>query len=257
MSDAPPAHAQEATGGDAPWLFAPAMPAEGGTHWLSRDEARHATGARRLRAGDAITLFDGRGSTAHATLGHARRDDGAIEVRIGAMRSEPRQGRHVIVASAIPKGDRLATLMEGIGPLGVAEFVPLRTEHGVVPWSGHLAQRCGRILVECAKQCRSPWVTALPTVEAHERDAIAAVHGGCAHGAQVLVADREGAPMAQCARSLDPARPVLVLIGPEGGFSGRERTGALAAGATPVSLGPAILRIELAATVAAALLRLG
>lgn len=245
--------ASDASGGAA-WLFAPAMPMEGGTHWLSRDEARHATGARRLRAGDAITLFDGKGSTASATLGSARRDDGALEVRVGAVRHEPRQGRHVIVASAIPKGDRLATLMEGIGPLGVAEFVPLRTERGVVPWSAHLQQRCGRILVECAKQSRSPWVTEIPAAE--ERDLLAVIEAGCARGAQVLIADRDGALLVQHAGALDHERAVLVLIGPEGGFSAHERDEALAAGAVPVSLGPAILRIELAATVAAALLRL-
>jgi 16S rRNA (uracil1498-N3)-methyltransferase len=252
-----PAHtrANGAGGGDAPWLFAPAMPAEGGTHWLSRDEARHATGARRLRAGDEVTLFDGRGSTASATLGHARRDDGALEVRVGNVLQQARQGRHVIVASAIPKGDRLATMMEGIGPLGVAEFMPLRTERGIVPWSAHVEQRCGRILVECAKQSRSPWVTAMPS--AQERDALAAIEAGRAHGAQVLIADRDGAPLAHHARTLDPVLPVLVLVGPEGGFSARERSEALAAGTVPVSLGPAILRIELAATVAAALLRLG
>lgn len=254
MSDTPHMQAMDASGGDAPWLFAPAMPAAGGTHWLSRDEARHATGSRRLRRGDVVTLFDGRGSTATATLGDARRDDGALEVRVGAVRHEPRQGRHVTVASAIPKGDRLATMMEGIGPLGVAEFVPLRTDRGVVPWSAHLQQRCARILVEGAKQSRSPWVTALPSVE--EREALAVVREGSARGAQVLIADREGAPLAPRASAIDPAHPVVVLVGPEGGFSARERDAAIAAGAVPVSLGPAVLRIELAATVAAALLRL-
>lgn len=242
------------SGDGAAWLFAPAMPPEGGTHWLTRDEARHATGSRRLHAGDAVTLFDGKGSTARATLGDARRDDGALEVHVGSVRHEPRQGRHVTVASAIPKGDRLATMMEGIGPLGVAEFMPLHAERGVVPWSAHLQQRCGRILVECAKQSRSPWVTAIPSVEG--REAIAVVREGSSRGAQVLIADRDGAPLAPRASSIDPAQGAIVLIGPEGGFSARERDDAVAAGAVPVSLGPAILRIELAATVAAALLRL-
>ncbi len=248
---------EQGTGEHGAWMFADAIPAEGATHWLSRDEARHATGSRRLRAGDPVMLFDGCGAVAHATLSHARRDDGALEVRVGPVRRGPRQGRHVTVASAVPKGDRLATLMEGIGPLGIAEFVPVRAERGVVPWSDHLAQRCRRILVECAKQSHSPWITGLPPQGAPVHDVAGAVSAASAAGAIALIADRAGEPLRHVARALDASRHVAVLIGPEGGFSERERSVAIAAGATPVSLGPAILRIELAATVAAALLRLG
>lgn len=239
------------------WLFAEAIPSAGVAHWLSRDEARHATGSRRMRAGDAVTLFDGCGAVAHAALGHARRDDGALEVRIASVHREPRQGRHVTVASAVPKGDRLATLMEGIGPLGVAEFVPIRAERSVVPWSDHLAQRCRRILVECAKQSHSPWITGLPRIGATIGDVAGVAREAASAGARVLIADLDGEPLRDVARAIDPAHQVVVLIGPEGGFSERERSAALAAGASPVSLGPAILRIELAATVAAAILRQG
>ena len=238
------------------WMFADAIPLEGATHWLSRDEARHATGARRLRPGDPLTLFDGRGAVAQATLGHARRDDGALEVRVGPVRREPRQGRHVTVASAVPKGDRLATLMEGIGPLGIAEFIPIRAERSVVPWSDQLAQRCRRVLVECAKQSHSAWVTALPQHGAPAEDIARVVTSATSAGKRALLADRAGEPLHAAARAIDPSNQVIVIIGPEGGFSERERGAAIAAGAMPVSLGPAILRIELAATVAAALLRL-
>lgn len=239
------------------WLFADAIPSTGAAHWLSRDEARHATGSRRMRAGDAVTLFDGCGAVAHATLGDARRDDGALEVRIASVHREPLQGRHVTMASAVPKGDRLATLMEGIGPLGVAEFVPIRAERSVVPWSDHLAQRCRRILIECAKQSHSPWITRLPRPGAPIGDVAGLAREAASAGARVLIADREGEPVRDVARAIDPSHRVFVLIGPEGGLSERERSAAVTSGATRVSLGPAILRVELAATVAAAILRQG
>lgn len=255
MGDPPHTHSDDACS-DAAWMFASAVPAPGGVHWLARDEARHATGSRRMRPGDPVTLFDGRGAVASATLGSERRDDGALEVRVAHVRREPRQGRHVAVASAVPKGDRLATLMEGIGPLGVAQFVPIRAERSVVPWSDHLAQRCRRILVECAKQSHSPWIAELPAEGASAEEPARAIEDALAAGAIPLIADRSGRPLGDVARTLDPMRRTTVLIGPEGGFSDRERSAAVAAGAVPVSLGPAILRIELAATVAAALLRL-
>jgi len=256
MSQTQDPHREQGSEGHGTWMFAEAIPGEGAMHWLSRDEARHATGARRMRAGDPVTLFDGCGTVAHATLGQARRDDGALEVRVTAVRREPRQGRQVTIAGAVPKGDRLATLMEGIGPLGVSEFIPVRAERSVVPWSDNLLQRCRRILVECAKQSQSPWITRLPVQGAAAGDVASIVRAAVSAGASVLLADRAGEPLRAVASAVDRTRHAVVLIGPEGGFSERERATAIASGATSVSLGPAILRIELAATVAAALLRI-
>lgn len=238
-------------GTDGPWLHADPLPPAHGTHWLSRDEARHATGSRRLHPGDAVTLFDGRGGVVQGRLGESRRADGSLEVSAGQPQHVARAGRRVRIACAVPKGDRLATLLEALAPLGVAEVVPLRTERGVVPWSAHLAQRAHRICVECAKQSRSAWVPAL-TDPMEVGDAARA---GAAAGT-ALIADRAGQALVSHMRAIAPDRAVTVLVGPEGGFTDAERTAAVAAGAVPVSLGPAVLRIELAASVAATLLRL-
>lgn len=236
---------------DGPWLHADPLPGAHGTHWLSREEARHATGSRRLHAGDAVTLFDGRGGIARGSLGESRRGDGALEVAVGPAQRVARAGRAVRIACAVPKGDRLATLLEALAPLGVEEIVPLRTERGVVPWSAHLAQRAQRICVECAKQSRSAWVPAL----CEPASAADAAREGASRG-ELLIADRSGPPLAACAAALPQDCRVTVLVGPEGGFTDAERAAAVAAGAAPVSLGPAVLRIELAASVAATLLRL-
>jgi 16S rRNA (uracil1498-N3)-methyltransferase len=54
----------------------------------------------------------------------------------------------------------------------------------------------------------------------------------------------------------DAAHAGMIMIGPEGGFTEMELSMAVAAGAAPVSLGGAILRIETAAVAAASVLRL-
>lgn len=250
MSDRPmPTPAS--SGMEGPWLHADPLPAARSVHWLSRDEARHATGARRLHPGDAVTLFDGRGGVAQGLLGESRRADGSLEVAVGDVQRIARAGRPVTIACAVPKGDRLSTLLEALAPLGVERMVPMRTERGVVPWSSHLAQRSHRICIECAKQSRAPWVPAL----GEPMGVTDAAREGAASGG-LLIADRAGDALSACAAALDPGRRVTVLVGPEGGFTDAERAAAIAAGALPVSLGPAILRIELAASVAATLLRL-
>ncbi len=75
----------------APWFHLDPLP-ESGVVWLPKDEAKHATGARRLGEGDAVVLFDGRGTIAHATLLGTRDRRGDVEARIDSIeRHEPKR----------------------------------------------------------------------------------------------------------------------------------------------------------------------
>ncbi|MGA1046346.1 MAG: RNA methyltransferase PUA domain-containing protein [Phycisphaerales bacterium] len=67
-----------------PWFHLDPLP-EAGVVLLPKDEARHATGARRLGEGDAVVLFDGRGTLARATLLGTRDRRGDVEARIDAI----------------------------------------------------------------------------------------------------------------------------------------------------------------------------
>ena len=51
-----------------PWFHVTSLPAAGDSIVLDRDEAKHALGVRRLGAGDGVTVFDGRGGIAEATI---------------------------------------------------------------------------------------------------------------------------------------------------------------------------------------------
>ncbi len=235
----------------APWFFVDALPAAGSAWSLSREEAKHATGSKRLAAGDAVVLFDGAGRVAQAILGAAERGrDGALPVvveRIETIARSDVAGRRVHLASALPKGDRLATLVDMTTQLAVASFAPLRCERSVVAESEHRAERMRRIQIEACKQARCAWLPELRAETAPATTARAAPRGS------LLVADPSGEPLAALRATL-PAE-VSICIGPEGGFTPSELDAFRAAGATFVSLGPTILRIETAAVVAVAGLR--
>ena len=119
----------------APWIFVPQLPPSApSTCRVDADEAKHAAGSRRLRTGDRMHLFDGRGVIADASMGVLNRD-GSIDAEIDALRAQPLLAPMLEIASAVPKGDRLGTLLESLGPLGAARWTPLNCTHSVLKWS--------------------------------------------------------------------------------------------------------------------------
>ena len=212
---------------------------------LDPQEARHAVGARRLRDGDSIALFDGRGNVATARL--MQRGEGAA---IEAVHHQPPPTPRVVVASAIPKGDRASTLIDMATQLGMAAFVPLRCARSVVEMTDASRTRLERIAIESCKQSRRAWVP--PVLD--ELSPVDAVRFALAAESAAILLDPAGPPLRTLASELSRAR-IALLIGPEGGFTDDERTAMIAAGAVTASIGDGILRIEAAAVVGLALVR--
>jgi len=234
------------------WLHAELIPAVGDTIALSRDEARHALGARRLAAGDEVTLFDGHGTVAEARLTGERGRDGSLAVEVVARRTEPRPTPETTVAFAVPKGDRLSTLLDLATQAGAARLVPIECARSVVDADKlDRGERWQRILLESTKVAKRAWTPelaqggALLEVAAREQ----------ARGAALALAHTAGgAPILAWRAALDPMRPRTVFIGPEGGFEDAEVEAMRALGAATVSLGPHVMRVETAAIAAAVLL---
>ncbi|MDA1262169.1 MAG: RsmE family RNA methyltransferase [Planctomycetota bacterium] len=234
----------------APWVFVTQLPPSApSTCRVDADEAKHAAGSRRLRTGDRMHLFDGRGVIADASMGAMNRD-GSIDAEIDALRPQPPLVPMMEIASAVPKGDRLGTLLESIGPLGAARWTPLDCAHSVVKWSISHGPRARRVLISSCKQSHQSW---LPQIAA-SCSPDAAVRDAISRGLQVFIAHPDGESISVAGGISSPA---TFLVGPEGGFTDAEVQAAEALGARRVSLGSAILRIELAVSCVLANVRLG
>lgn len=237
----------------APWLFLPEIPVSApSTARVHADEARHATGSRRLRAGDSVRLFNGRGQIADAQM-TLLNTNGSLDVSVSAVHTAARAQPDVEIACAIPKGDRLTTLLESIAPLAASRLTPIRCTHSVVTWSPANAMRAARVMIAACKQSQQPW---LPVVAA-ESSPIQVTRDAVARGRRVLMAHPGGIPIdTALARSSPADQPLTILIGPEGGFSTEEADAVIALGGEFISLGSAILRIELAVGCVLARLRM-
>lgn len=235
------------------WLHLPAVPTAGETVAISRDEARHAFGARRLGAGDIVTLFDGQGTVAQARLTEGRTRSGDVLVEVVSASAAPPLSPEVTVAFAVPKGDRLSTLLDGVTQAGASRLVPVACARSVVDTDKlDRGERWQRILAEATKVAKRAWMPEL----APGAGLVECARIEAARGAAIAVAHTTGAvPIGEWTRSLEATRARTVFIGPEGGFEDGELDELRALGAAVVSLGPCVMRVEMAAIAAAVLMR--
>lgn len=207
---------------------------------LDPDQSHHARSVLRLSPGDTVEVFDHAGQIAHATI---ESTDPVVSVRVEAF-SQQKISHPIIVASAVPKGDRADWLVEKLSELGVNRWVPLRTDRSVVhPQGKAKTDRWRRIAEESAKQCRRAGVMELADLTPLSRF----MHTIDPSTALLLSTDPSSEPLITLATTL----PTILLIGPEGDWSNDETRSMVDRGIKPVSLGPTILRVETAAMLAA------
>ncbi len=230
------------------WVYAPVLGAVGSTVDISASEAKHAFGARRLRAGDSVTFFDGVGSTAIAEILDGRSRHGERCARVISIAFTPRPSLPLTLAFAVPKGDRLATLLDMGTQAGVDRFLPMDCVRSVVEEEKlSRTERWQRILLEACKQSRRAWAPEL--VAGGPLDEIALreqLRGAVSLLAHVERNARSMGDALAAARARASDAGITVWIGPEGGLT-LDEVGILhALGAEVASLGPHILRIETA-----------
>lgn len=211
---------------------------------LSEPEAKHARLSRRLEVGDSVAVFDGKGAEAQGTIAVASRS--AVEVTIGKLETRVRPRPALTLAIAMPKGPRQDVLIEKCTELGVARIQPIVVERSVAGVSEHKLDKWRRTTIEAAKQSGQCWLPELspPTPIARFLTQMPSCDFTLAG---ILPDQGEPTPISDLVGRIQTAETVLAFVGPEGGWTQAESDALLAAGATAVSLGPNVLRIETAA----------
>jgi len=200
--------------------------------------------ARVLRktAGDVIEVFDGQGQVVTAEIVKVSKT--AVDLAVRDRHVVPKRSGEVILASAVPKGDRFRWLIEKAVELDVDVFLPLITQRSVVtPGTGKL-DKMEQVVIEACKQSgrnhlmqiREPQVWGDFVTESLSRDP----------NSLAIFAHPGRPPIAEAV--LDGKfQPLILIVGPEGGFTDEEVDQAVQSGVLPVGLGTNILRIETAA----------
>ncbi|PCI09778.1 hypothetical protein COB72_05305 [bacterium] len=209
---------------------------------LVGQEVHHAVRVKRVKENHTVGVLDGTGTTATATV-HSiagSRSKPALTLKITALDHHKPVFPAIEVFAALPKGDRLDRMIDQLSQLGVTKFRPLLCQRSQRKPETVRIDKLERIALEAAKQCHRPWVLNLdePITFA---DAI--------KDPDAILADASGK---QAVQYPSPARVVL-LIGPEGGWSDEERDQINATKVPVMRFGLFVLRIEAAACAASAI----
>jgi len=236
-----------------PWFYEPNLDARPESVALAADESRHLARSRRLRIGGEIIVFDGLGTTAKAKIVDISERGARVVLELTAYAHQIEGRVRVHLAVALPKGDRQTVMLDMVTQIGMTDFTPLLCERSVAKFSIRSATRWQKTCLEACKQSRRPWVPRL-----HQPKLLAEMFNtGGEAGRVVWLADpRGGYPTAVQKLNADE---LILLVGPEGGFSPSEWGLLSNADIVPVTLAKTVLRTETAAVamVSAAITRLG
>lgn len=218
---------------------------------LPPEQSHHLSHVLRLAAGDAVTVFDGRGSEYDAII--ARVSKSGITLNMSEPRAVDRESPlDVTLAQGISSGDRMDYTVQKAVELGISAVQPLATERSVVRLNPERALKrvahWQAIAIASCEQCGRNRVPEVLPVQP-----FTAWLGAPAESAlRLTLAPGAALKLAELDR---PQTPIVLIAGPEGGLSPREREDATRAGCTSVRLGPRVLRTETAAVAALAALQ--
>ena len=218
---------------------------------LPEDAANHLVRVLRLQPGDACVLFNGDGRDFPATLVAANKR--GVEAELGAPRDvDVESPLRIALVQGIARGEKMDWILQKATELGVASVHPVQSDRSEVKLEGERAAKrlahWRSVVVSASEQSgrsRVPAVSASQPLQA-------ALDAGLPAGQRFLL-DPEGDAAVHAIDA--PEGDCVLAIGPEGGWSPRDKQALHAAGFTGLRLGPRILRTETAGLAAIAALQ--
>ena len=214
--------------------------------------AAHLVRVLRLREGDACVLFNGDGRDYDARIAASGKRETLVDI-VAAREAGNESPLRIVLLQGIARGEKMDLILQKATELGVARIVPVDAERTEVRLDGQRLQKriahWRSVVVSACEQCGRARIP-----EVADPVAIAGIAGQVGEDASKLTLDPEGGH-ALPTLAIGHASTVAVAIGPEGGWSPRDRETLRLAGFKGLRLGPRILRTETAGLAAIAALQ--
>lgn len=217
------------------------------------DDVHHITKVLRSKAGDQIICSDGLGKDALVKIDRIE-SDMIIGTVVSIIKDTRESDINVIIAQALPKADKMDLIIQKGTEIGVRSFIPFTSERTIVQLNEKKEQkrieRWMKIAKEAAEQAhRSIIPDILPVINWKQL-----LNKIANDNIKTFIAyeQEDTKSLYEALEQNSEAKTILLVIGPEGGFSEKEIETATDMGAISISLGKRILRTETAGLVGAA-----
>ena len=231
----------------APRFYLDAPLRAGSVCSLSEDAAHHAIHVLRLREGEEVTLFDGRGGEYAARIASIQRLKISIDL-LEHRAIERESPLRITLVQGVSAGEKMDSTVRKAVELGVAEVQPVLATRSVARPKGERADsrraHWQKVAIAACEQCgrnRIPAIQPLTSVEDYRPG----------EGMKVLLSPQAKLKFSD---AIKDAGAFILAAGPEAGFTAEEESAFAAAGFVPVSLGARVLRTETASVAALAAL---
>jgi len=216
---------------------------------LPADQSRHVAQALRMHAGDALTLFNGKGGEYEATIERIERRD--VIVRVGRHVAIERESAvAVTLVQGVIAGDMMDFIVRKAVELGVAAIVPVQAARSQGVPAERAARRTAHWRQIAIAACEQSGRNRIPQVH----DAVSLPQWLTSSKASELSVILDASASASLVSVAASAIPNVLMSGPEGGFTSEEVQAAAARGFVAAHLGPRVLRAETAPLAALATL---
>lgn len=220
----------------------------GRTVRIEGSDLKHLNQVLRLKKGDIIKVFDGKGTEYTARLAEVGKDKAfAVIEETHEASTEPRV--RLTLYQGLPKMDKMELIIQKAVELGVYRIVPVITQRTVVQPDGQSAEkrlaRWNRIAVEAAKQCGRAYVPEISKPLAMRE--VLEDFGGYDLSIALYENEKKGLKELLKCYNINDVGKMALFVGPEGGFAPDEADAMHRAGIRTAGLGGRILRTETAA----------
>jgi 16S rRNA (uracil1498-N3)-methyltransferase len=214
---------------------------------ITGDLLSHLRDSLRITIGETLWFGNGQGIKYRAEITDVSKR-AVIGHILETIQEPPRRTPRLILGQSLLKGDKMDWVIQKATELGVDELVPIESRHSVVQLKAdrvdHQLARWHRIALEAAQQSEQ-WC--VPTIAQPQSLAPLLTSRKTDTVTLMLAERRDGKSVQRAELPQYETGSVLVLIGPEGGWSKEEMELAAQAGIQPITLGQHILRAETAA----------
>lgn len=232
-------------------LFFSSLPEHPDTITLDRSHSHYIREVLRARAGDKIVLFNGSGRELIGRIVDLKND---VVLSIEEERiSDIKPAKHIVLAQGTLKGQKMDLVVQKACELGMKTFFPVITGRSQVRMTAKLP-RWRKIAAEASQQCRRTDVMDVHEVMTLDRF-LSFISRGYPDALKLVFYEAGGDRLTGFEERVRASQTIVLLTGPEGGFSPDEINLLVEGGFETVYLGKMILRAETASIIAAGIVQ--